>query len=321
VAVIWVRCDQKILEERCDARVDTMMEDGMLKEMMDFHKEFNTSSSESLPRYTKGILQTIGFKEFHDYLLLDDSIDPGIRQKLFDEGVKEMKLRTRQYAKRQLKWINQRFLNGRARAGDLPRVYGVDSSRYPTGWDEDVHAPAVRVVQSYIDGTELVGIEPLPLNPNAHSFEDTRQTFNCTVCDIQVKGKIQLDAHMSSKKHKHEVKVAKCKSNAESNFKLVVTMVKKEAPDSGERNAGLLTIKNLTGLPLQEVNQLIRRTMEGTSGLDKGINSSCVQLPVVLRKFPPTTRAGIDRGNFDTSWLKIRTSEAPADQEEKRVNC
>jgi len=302
VAVIWVQCDQSTLDERCDKRVDKMMEEGMLGEMLQFHREFNTQKGHS--QYTKGIFQTIGFKEFHDYLLLDDTADPGIRQKLFDEGVEQMKVRTRQYARRQLKWINQRFLNGRARPGELPRVYAVDSSRYPQGWDDDVYAPAVGVVQSYIrgeGGSGVGGMEPLPLNPNAHSYEDTRKVFNCEVCHIQVKGKIQLDAHLKSKRHKHEEKAAKFKSNPDLDMKLVVTFLKGDS-SRGERNEGFLNIKSLTGLPMQEVHQLI------TSALDAvGDNKSC-ELPVVSnKKNSPQTRDDIDSGKFDNDWLKIRT--------------
>ena len=78
-----------------------------------------------------------------------------------------------------------RFLNGRGR--DLPRVYGVDSSRYPQGWEADVHDPAVKVVQAYVDGNPSVdGIEPLPLASNAHSYADTRKVYHCDICSLQV---------------------------------------------------------------------------------------------------------------------------------------
>ena len=36
--VIWVKCDQEILDERCDKRVDKMMDRGMIKELEDFHE-------------------------------------------------------------------------------------------------------------------------------------------------------------------------------------------------------------------------------------------------------------------------------------------
>ena len=35
--VLWVQCEQKVLEDRCDRRVDKMMARGMIKELEDFH--------------------------------------------------------------------------------------------------------------------------------------------------------------------------------------------------------------------------------------------------------------------------------------------
>ena len=52
--------------------------------------------------YDRGIWQSIGFKEFHDYLVLP----PGEReteagQRLLAEGVQKMKVATRQYSRKQ----------------------------------------------------------------------------------------------------------------------------------------------------------------------------------------------------------------------------
>ena len=38
LAILWVQCDQKVLDKRCDSRVDTMIENGLLSELQDFHK-------------------------------------------------------------------------------------------------------------------------------------------------------------------------------------------------------------------------------------------------------------------------------------------
>jgi tRNA A37 N6-isopentenylltransferase MiaA len=65
----------------------------------------------SEPDYTKGIFQAIGFKEFHQYLLLseeDRNSEKG--SKLFHAGVDALKLVTKRYARRQLRWIKNRFL-------------------------------------------------------------------------------------------------------------------------------------------------------------------------------------------------------------------
>lgn len=63
------------------------------------------------PAYTLGIFQSIGFKEFHDYLILSEEEKTSERgEELFKKGVELMKIATKQYARRQLKWIRKRFL-------------------------------------------------------------------------------------------------------------------------------------------------------------------------------------------------------------------
>ena len=93
--------------------------------MQDFNKKRLASDDSSTPDYTVGIFQSIGFKEFHDYLLLGVQEQEGHSgQKLFKEGKDQMMLATRRYARRQVKWIRQRFLrNGIDR--QCPPVYGV----------------------------------------------------------------------------------------------------------------------------------------------------------------------------------------------------
>ena len=38
LAVLWVQCDQEVLDKRCDKRVDKMISEGLLKELRDFHE-------------------------------------------------------------------------------------------------------------------------------------------------------------------------------------------------------------------------------------------------------------------------------------------
>lgn len=36
--VFWVQCDQNVLDERCNKRVDKMVERGLIHELEDFHR-------------------------------------------------------------------------------------------------------------------------------------------------------------------------------------------------------------------------------------------------------------------------------------------
>ncbi|GBP19383.1 tRNA dimethylallyltransferase [Eumeta japonica] len=62
--------------------------------------------------YTKGVFQTLGFKEFHEYLMLTSerrATEEGA--KLLRAAIENMKMATRRYARRQNKMILARFLN------------------------------------------------------------------------------------------------------------------------------------------------------------------------------------------------------------------
>jgi tRNA dimethylallyltransferase len=63
-----------------------MLDRGLIDELSKFHDEYNQTRTES-DNYTRGIFQAIGFKEFHDYLLLPDTErKTELGEKLFANG-------------------------------------------------------------------------------------------------------------------------------------------------------------------------------------------------------------------------------------------
>lgn len=52
-----------------------MLDRGLIHELEQFHEEYNRTCAEADKSfdYTRGVFQAIGFKEFHDYLLLAES--------------------------------------------------------------------------------------------------------------------------------------------------------------------------------------------------------------------------------------------------------
>ena len=62
--------------------------------------------------YSRGILQAIGFKEFHDYFEAIEKTPNIPKSKLdilFKKGVDAVKLATRQYARKQINWIKNKL--------------------------------------------------------------------------------------------------------------------------------------------------------------------------------------------------------------------
>ncbi|KAF8636745.1 hypothetical protein AX17_003548 [Amanita inopinata Kibby_2008] len=102
---LWLYSEPAALAERLDSRVDNMIQQGLLDEVRDLRK-IAASHKGSIPDidYTLGIYQSIGYREFHEYLTSQAS------NTAFQNAVDRMKTSTRQYAKRQVSWIKNKLL-------------------------------------------------------------------------------------------------------------------------------------------------------------------------------------------------------------------
>ncbi|CAG9827753.1 unnamed protein product [Diabrotica balteata] len=199
--VLWLQCDQEVLDQRLNDRVDDMLKQGLLTELLEFHKVYNQQRllANDTPDYSKGIFQSIGFKEFHPYLILnkeEQESDEG-KKKLY-EGIEQLKMVTRRYARKQKRWILNRFLGREDRK--IPPIYGLDTSDVSM-WESKVSQIAEEIVNSYVNNTTCPH-KPLPkqnLN-SAPNSEDT--TYNCDVCERVFVGDFQWTTHLKSHRHR-----------------------------------------------------------------------------------------------------------------------
>lgn len=83
-ALLW---DRQALIERIDKRVDLMMEHGLLEEAKALYSKRHLNA-----------LNTVGYKELFDYFE---------GQCTLDEAIEQIKIHTRQYAKRQMTWLRR----------------------------------------------------------------------------------------------------------------------------------------------------------------------------------------------------------------------
>lgn len=167
--------------------------------------------------YTKGIFQSIGFKEFSPYFLLPEeerNSDKG--KKVLDQCVEMLKLVTRRYARKQTKWTVNRFLARKDRQVGIfppnlslsstnttlqvPPIYGLDTTEV-SKWNDKVSSPACRIVESFINKTKCP-IEPLPKQDKESIPNTMEETFKCETCDKILVGTRQWQIHMNSNKHK-----------------------------------------------------------------------------------------------------------------------
>jgi len=250
ICIIEVWSDQEVLDIRCNKRVEKMLARGLVEELEQFHKEYNTlraekGGMESL-EYQTGIWQSIGFKEFHKYLCLDKverQSEEG--KKLFVEGVERMKITTRQYSRKQTKWIKKRFLLD---TRSPPPVFRVDSTD-PSLWQEKVFQPAEIIVRDFIEG-RTPDMEPLERSAGGEEREeDCRRIMHCDVCNRDFKGAGQFSMHQRGSSHKKMVQKAKVDNDKEE-VHIVVNLV---SYNEERRNEVAKIIKNTFNIGLSEV--------------------------------------------------------------------
>uniref|UniRef100_A0A5F9D110 tRNA dimethylallyltransferase n=1 Tax=Oryctolagus cuniculus TaxID=9986 RepID=A0A5F9D110_RABIT len=197
--ILWLHADQT--DERLDKRVDDMLAAGLLEELRDFHRRYNQKNvSEDSQDYQHGIFQSIGFKEFHEYLITEGKCTPETSNQLLKKGIEALKQVTKRYARKQNRWIKNRFLS---RPGpSVPPVYGLEVSDV-SKWEESVLEPALEIVQSFIQGHKPAAT---PIKMPYDENENKRSYHMCDCCDRIIIGDREWAAHIKSKSHLHQLK-------------------------------------------------------------------------------------------------------------------
>lgn len=191
--ILWLQCEQKVLDTRLDNRVDEMMKDGLVDELLKFHNHFHN------PDYTKGMFQSIGFKEFNSYLILEESQkNEDLGKRKLEEGIELLKIATRRYARKQIRWINNRFLGRDDRA--VPPIYGLNATNV-SEWEENVSKKALNIIDSYVRSIPC-NFTRLPKLETQSSPNVDDKTHICEICKRIFVGQLQWNLHLKSNKHK-----------------------------------------------------------------------------------------------------------------------
>ncbi|TMW49281.1 hypothetical protein DOY81_005637 [Sarcophaga bullata] len=229
--LFWLRCNQDVLNKRLDKRVDAMLEQGLLREIRAFHNEHNhfgefywhislffmliisvyegqqlklyagsknnTNKTDTNPN-DADILNTIDPK---------DQLPPGLD--VLNSCLNELKLVTRRYSKKQIKWINNRFLASRDR--QVPDLYELDTTDV-SQWHTEVYSRAVNIIDCYRNG-QVCEIEPMQKrqHPGAGLNEETSNY--CKTCERHFIGEYQWQLHLKSNKHKRRKERLRKKAN------------------------------------------------------------------------------------------------------------
>lgn len=139
---LWLYSEPDALNQRLDTRVDKMLDIGGMDEIKQLYKYFNDHHL-TPQQCENGIWQVIGYKEFLPWLQ-----DP--QHNTLEDGIERMKIRTRQYAKRQVKWIKKMLIpdiNGEG-------IYLLNATDL-TQWQQLVCNRAIDISKEFLENNQI----------------------------------------------------------------------------------------------------------------------------------------------------------------------
>lgn len=216
----WVYCNPDVLKPRLDNRVDAMMKGSALEEIKELYSVYSTLTER--PTCTSGVWQVIGFKEFLPWLEESEPL-------LFEKGVELMKIRTRQYAKYQVKWIRKLLgteLKKEARFGYKygGQMYMLDATDLDQ-WKCSVRERGTDIAEQFLsNGPLAVSAATIPallklVFPENDDYVSNKtlessanwKHYECPVCKDKAGkplvsvGPQQWEAHSQSRRHKRQI--------------------------------------------------------------------------------------------------------------------
>lgn len=228
--IFWVHAEKEVLNNRLNARVDDMLEQGLMSEAQTMSSYLQQKKAEGIDvDMTRGVWVSIGFKELAPYFsaLQEAKLSDEELQTLKMTCIESIRTATRQYGRSQIKWIRNKLWKAMSDAGMTKRLYLLDSSDV-SHWNEWVAKPSENIVYS------MLNYEPTP-DPKSYSElartilsakEDqagqkpisTTECFTCEICQKTLAGEDQWKAHLTSYSHKRGMKSAARKAERDAYF-------------------------------------------------------------------------------------------------------
>lgn len=221
--VLWVNAGLEELSTRLASRVDKMLILGLLDEVRmleDFARE--EAASGHAVDMTRGIWVAIGYKEFLDYqTALRKGVSSDELSKILDEAIERTKISTRQYAKRQVRWIRIKLTHAVNAAGAKDKFFMLDGSDL-SAWDRVVSEVGLNLVDAFLQERPLpdpLTISPLAaemLQPKRHDMSaraDLWSRRHCDICNMTAVTESDWTQHMKSRRHRICSRKAKLTAN------------------------------------------------------------------------------------------------------------
>jgi tRNA dimethylallyltransferase len=218
--LFWIHAETETLRARLDSRVDKMLQRGLLDEVRTLHDYAVEHSAQQPIDDSRGIWVSIGYKEFSAYTaaLASGEANETELQALKDEAVERTKIATRQYAKRQTRWIRIKLLQALQAAHATSSLYLLDGTSI-ADFEAKVLSPAADVTRTFLSGEPMpdpkdmseAAAEVLTAAAATQGSESATPTpkkwlrQKCELCGVTCVTEKQWEAHARSRAHRRLV--------------------------------------------------------------------------------------------------------------------
>jgi tRNA dimethylallyltransferase len=220
--MLWVYSTPSVLNDRLDNRIDKMLDGGLMAEVSEMHEYLQTRSASGLDvDRSRGIWQSIGFKQFEPYLTAvaeghSDADKSSQLEGLKQTGLDQMKAATRQYAKAQIRWITYKTLPLIRQAQALDRLFLLDSTDI-SRWEENVLNRGIELTRKFLAGEPLpvpIDLSETARNVLSSKLEDSNKQETlcqrtCELCSTTVVTEEAWQIHIKGRPHQRAVRHAK----------------------------------------------------------------------------------------------------------------
>ncbi|RKU42084.1 hypothetical protein DL546_005096 [Coniochaeta pulveracea] len=245
--LFWVYSSPGPLNDRLNSRIDKMLNHGLMTEVNQMHTYLQSRLSSGVTiDQSKGIWQSIGFKEFEPYLsassAADQATDTTELETLKTAGLERMKISTRQYAKYQVRWITHKTLPAVKSAGLLPNLFLLDSTDVGH-YQDNVVEKGVDITRRFLAGETLP--EPMSVSQTAaevlsEKMEDSAKPKKlcqrtCELCKTTTVTEEAWEKHVKGRGHRRALRNKARRALVEGRRELGVMVVGGDG--EGEGNA------------------------------------------------------------------------------------
>ncbi|KAL9625005.1 MAG: hypothetical protein Q9160_000734 [Pyrenula sp. 1 TL-2023] len=222
--IFWLKADKDALSTRLNTRVDEMVNEGLIQESETLHDFAQSREQAGIEDdMTRGIWVSIGYKELLDYIAMYRQGNASIKHldDLKEDCVERIKIATRQYAKRQERFIRIRLMDDIVRSNASDNLFILDCSNTST-LEADMMKPAACITSKFLQGEQLpdpretstLARETLSSIAEA-AIEKERgvvpQCCTCETCGKVLETAKAWENHLKSKRHRQRLVTKKRK--------------------------------------------------------------------------------------------------------------